>query len=472
MHRHARDYFSGLRDHLDFLRTLAVQVGGDLRTDRELLTRRSSRLVFLAALTLSALIAVGLVIRASKPAACCLEAGLHVADAHRVSDIHARRLTHEEFWRALRPIVHLPLLRVEEIGRSVQGRPIRAVTFGTGRTRVLLWSQMHGDESTGTMALADLLTYFATAGGDTLRDRLGQELSITMVPMLNPDGAELFQRENAMGVDLNHDARRLATPEARALKALRDRIKPAFGFNLHDQPARRTAGKGGRQVAFALLAPLTAPDRHHFSPTRLRARLVAADIVEVLAKEIPGRIARYDDDFNPRAFGDLMQRSGTSTLLIESGALPDDPQKQRLRALTVVAILSALDAIATQRYRHADPLRYERLPVNEPIENDLLVLGGRLVLGSGPPVAADLALAYDDPVARAGLQLLEVGDLRGEIALDTVDVSGLFIHPAPSMLINRGDSQWVRLRAPIAFTVRRGASRGSEVVRVFGSETR
>jgi hypothetical protein len=290
--------------------------------------------------------------------------------------------------------------------------------------------------------------------------------------MLNPDGAELFQRENALGVDLNHDARRLATPEARALKALRDRIRPAFGFNLHDQPPRYTAGKGGRLVGLALLAPLTAPDRHRFSPTRLRARQVAATIAEVLAPEIPDRIARYDDDFNPRAFGDLMQRSGTSTVLIESGALPSDPQKQRLRALTVAAILSALDAIATESYRRADPLRYERLPVNERIETDLLVLGGRLVMGRGPPITADLALAFDDPVARVGPQLLEVGDLGGEVALDTLDASGLFIHPAPAMLVARGDSLWVRLRAPIAFTVRRGASPGSEVVRAFGGESR
>jgi hypothetical protein len=45
-----------------------------------------------------------------------------------------------------------------------------------------------------------------------------------------------------------------------------------------------------------------------------------------------------------------MQQWGTSTVLIESGALPDDPQKQRLRALNVAAILGALDRAGWDGY--------------------------------------------------------------------------------------------------------------------------
>ena len=405
----------------------------------------------------------------SRPPICCVVPGLRIAAEHRASGLRTRRFTYEEFWRVLRPTVHRRGFQIEEIGRSAHGRPLRAITFGQGRTRVLLWSQMHGDESTATMALADILGFLAEAARDPLRERLRRELAITMVPMLNPDGAELFRRENPVGVDINRDARRLATPEARALKMLRDRLEPDFGFNLHDQPARILAGEGGRQVAIALLAPSSGPDRG-YNTTRLRARLVAAGIVEALAGEIPGRIAKYDDTYNPRAFGDLMQRLGMSTLLIESGALPGDPEKQRLRALTVAAILSGLDAIATRSYERADPARYERLPFNERIENDLLLLGGRLVLDNGPPVAADLALAYDDPVARTGLRLREVGDLRGDVALDTLDVSGLFIHPAAAMLAGRQGSRWMRLQVPAAFAVRRGVSADSKLVREFGRE--
>ena len=289
-----------------------------------------------------------------------------------------------------------------------------------------------------------------------------------MVPMLNPDGAELFQRENASGVDVNRDARRLSTPEARALKALRDSIRPAFGFNLHDQNARTLAGASGRQVAIALLAP-AANDAGDYGPTRAAARLVAAGIAERLEREIPGRVARYDDAFNARAFGDLMQAWGTSTVLIESGALPGDGEKQRLRAVNVSAILSALDAIATGGFRAADPRAYDRLSTNARSAVDVLVRGASLVLPGAEPMRVDLALNYDEPVARLRPRVREVGDLEAVVALDTVEAAGLFIHPAPGMLAEQRGGQWLRTGAPAAFTLRRGRDAASEAVRTVGA---
>ena len=400
---------------------------------------------------------------------CCLADGLRIAERYRVGAITSRRFTHDELWRAVAPSLSSGALRTEEIGRSILGREIRAVTFGTGATRVLLWSQMHGDESTATMALADVLRFLAEGGDDPLRQRLARELTVVFVPMLNPDGAELFQRENAAGVDVNRDARRLSTPEARALQGVRDRLRPDFGFNLHDQGARTRVGRTGPQAAIALLAPPASEDRR-YDAVRTRARLVAATIARTLEPEIAGRIAKYDDSFNPRAFGDLMQQWGTSTVLIESGALPGDPQKQRLRALNVAAVLSALDAIATGRYAAADPAAYESLPYNTGGASDLLVLGGRLVLPGAAPMPVDVAINYDDAVARTGPRVREVGDLRDLVALDTIDASGLFLHPGGAALTTRPGSPggWLQLGSPAELDIRRGAEPGSDVVRRIG----
>jgi len=396
---------------------------------------------------------------------CCAPQASAISERHRVAAIVTRKFTHAQLWSALEPIVRPPGLRVSEIGRSVQGRPIRAITFGEGATTVLLWSQMHGDESTATMALADLLAWFADGkrGDDPFRDRIASQLRIVMVPMLNPDGAELFQRENAIGVDINRDARNLVTPEARALKALRDSIRPAFGFNLHDQNARTLSGEDERQVAIALLAP-AADEGRTYGPTRTTARLVAAEIAAVLSAEIPGRVAKYNDAFEPRAFGDLMQQWGTSTVLIESGALPGDPEKQRLRALNVVAILSALDAIATGRHLAADPRSYDGLPTNARAAVDVLVRGGSIVLPGAEALRVDVALNYEESLARLDPRVREVGDLASVIALDTVDATGLFLHPAPSMLTERGGMRWIRFDTTAVFTVRRTRDATSEVV--------
>jgi hypothetical protein len=402
---------------------------------------------------------------------CCgpdvLQRALETASRHRVEAISARRFTHAEFWAAVTPSTASPALRTTAIGRSLLGREIRAVTFGRGPTRVLLWSQMHGDESTATMALADIFRFLADGVDDPLRERLARELTVVFVPMLNPDGAELFQRENAAGIDVNRDGRRLVTPEARALKTLHDSLRPAFGFNLHDQNARTRVGATGAQAAIALLAPAYDSTRG-YNAVRSRARLLAASIATTLAHDIPGRIAKYDDSFNPRAFGDLIQQWGTSTVLIESGALPGDPQKQRLRSLNAAGILSALDAIATRSYERGGAAAYDALPYNTGGANDLLVLGGRLVLPGQPPLLADLAINYDDPVARSRGLLREVGDLREVVALDTLDATGLFLHPRPVALRSGPGGSWLRIGAAAELDVRRGADAGSELVRQLG----
>lgn len=388
--------------------------------------------------------------------------GLRIAERHRVSAISDRRFNHADYWRALAPSLRSERLRVADVGHSMQGRELRTVTFGTGPVTVLLWSQMHGDESTASMALADIFAWLAAPGSDALRDRLGERLTVTFLPMLNPDGAERFQRENAAGIDINRDARRLSTPEGQTLKRLQEQLRPQFGFNLHDQNARTRVGRDGKQAGIALLAPAADAERT-WGPVRSRARLVAAGIAANLESAIAGRVAKYDDAFNPRAFGDLMQTWGTSTVLIESGALPDDPQKQELRRLNVAAIIGALNAIATEEYAQADPNDYERLPYNTGGAYDLLVRGGDLVIPGSPPLRADIAINYDDPVARTGGRVREVGDLSAVVAIDTVDATGLFLHPRNEALVRDGARALLPIGARAVFDLREGPQVTSRV---------
>ncbi len=393
---------------------------------------------------------------------------LRIAERHKVDGLNSRRFTHETFWRVVAPSLKSPVLRTEEIGKSMQGRAIRTVTFGEGKTKVLLWSQMHGDESTATMALADIFDYLAAPGSDPLRDRLKSGLTIVFIPMLNPDGAQLFQRRNAAAIDINRDARRLSTPEARALKGERDRLQPEFGFNLHDQNARTRVGPNGRQAAIALEVPAYSADGA-YNDVRTRGRLVAATLADMFKSRIPGRVAKYDETFNPRAFGDNMQKWGASTVLIESGALPDDPEKQRLRTLNAAAILGVLDAIATGSYANANPASYESLESNVGGAHNVVVMGGKVVLPGEEPILMDLAIDYDDAVAHRGPRLRDAGDLREEVAIDTVDASGLFIHPKGTSLAGGSGAARLVLGAPASFDIRRGAEPSSTLVRHIGN---
>ena len=387
-----------------------------------------------------------------------------IAQQHRVTAITTRRFTHTEFWQAVAPFTTSgSRLSTEEIGKSMHDRAIRAVRFGSGPVTVLLWSQMHGDESTATMSLADIFSYLSARGDDPLRSRLSEKLTIHFIPMLNPDGAEVFRRQNAAGIDVNRDARRLASPEARALKSYRDRVDPDFGFNLHDQNARTRVGRDGLQAAIALLAPAFDESRD-YNDVRSRARLVASTIVTALDDSLDGRVGKYDDTFNPRAFGDLMQHWGTSTVLIESGALPDDPEKQRLRARNVVAILAALDAIATGSYADADPDLYESLPYNAGGAYDLLVVGGQLVIPGQPPMRADVAINYEESLRQQDGRVREVGDLEGAVALDTMDITGKFLHARRESLRQVNGGARLDIGAAAKFDIRAGAAASSELV--------
>jgi hypothetical protein len=332
---------------------------------------------------------------------------------------------------------HPQRLRLEEVGRSGEGRPIHLLTVGRGPRRVLLWSQMHGDEPSATRALLDVARHLALSGDDPAARRILDELTLLMVPMLNPDGSERYERRNAQAIDVNRDALSLATPEGRLLKALRDRFQPVLGFNLHDQNRRTAVGDTRVLASIALLAVAGDP-AGTVTPGRLRAKRVASALAGTLAPFVPGGIARYDEDWSPRAFGDNLTAWGTPVVLIESGGLPPGRPLADLTRLNFVGLLAALGALAQDDALGHDPAVYEALPRNETNSWSDVVLRGGQVAGPGGPYRADVAFDRRTSDAfragcgpePAGSRITEVGDARFLGAGEDVDVSGTVLAPA------------------------------------------
>ena len=144
---------------------------------------------------------------------------------------------------------------LEEVGKSYEGRSINLIRFGNGNIRILLWSQMHGDEPTATLAILDILRFIEKHKNDDAVKFLLEKLQILIIPMLNPDGAERFTRRNAQDIDINRDALRLQTPEGRILKGIRNKYNPEFAFNLHDQEPYYSNNVCDSLIGLALLAP-------------------------------------------------------------------------------------------------------------------------------------------------------------------------------------------------------------------------
>jgi hypothetical protein len=339
------------------------------------------------------------------------------------------------------------LIRMEPIGQSVEGRSINHVWLGRGSLKVLLWSQMHGDEPTATVALLDVLDYVRRHRDAPFVARLLDRLELHMVPMLNPDGAERFQRRNAQGIDINRDALLLQSPEGLALKTLRDRLNPQLGFNLHNQNWRTSVGKTGQAATISLLA-VSFDEARSDNPGRIRAKKVCAVLRDALEPFIPGGIGRYDDAFELRAFGDNLTKWGTSVVLIETGAYPGpDPDRMLLR-VNFVGLLTALDALASGEIDRADPARYESLPMNDGMLLHTIVSNALIVTGTGvAPFKGDIGIGATRSIQTAsgrrsvGLsaRIEDLGDLRVYGALERIDAQGLVAAPVRRSGLKVGD---------------------------------
>jgi hypothetical protein len=315
------------------------------------------------------------------------------------------------------------LFRVVEEGVSSEGRPIPLLLAGEGPTTVLLWSQMHGDEPTATVALLDLLNHLGATHADAQTKTLLGNLTLAVIPMLNPDGAERTRRTNAQGIDINRDALRLQTPEGRFLKAVRDRLRPAFGYNLHNQGPNTLAGPTGPQAAISLLA---VPFDESFSENdgRRTTKRLAVLVRQLLQPWAPGRVSRYDMEYTPRAFGDALTLWGTPTLLIESGgfASAGAGEAAALVRLNFVALLGTLAALADGSVAKVDAAAYEAIPLNVRERLFDVVVRSALVIGGGglPPFLADVG--WNLPVTRPGFTGPVIGRVRGGAVLEIGDL--------------------------------------------------
>ncbi len=331
-------------------------------------------------------------------------------------------------------------LRVEKFAESFEGRPISLATLGNGPTRVLMWSQMHGDEPTHTAVVLDLMSYLLRTPAEPLAGNIFANCTLSIIPLLNPDGAERVSRFNAQGIDVNRDALRLATPEGRALRRAVETLKPEFGFNLHNQNARRSVGTPPRPAAVSVLAP-SADAAATPTPHMRRAKQLAACFVDAVRPFAEGMISRYDDEFEPRAFGDTIQASGTVTMLIEAGGW-DEADPEPLVRLHFHGMLKTLHAIATGHLANFDPQMYEALPESNSRDlNDVLVTGGH-VLDANHAAAyrADLGIDHSHGsrlaiTSKRDGKIVDIGDLSTSAGKFTIDAAGCLILPGRAALL-------------------------------------
>ena len=231
---------------------------------------------------------------------------------------------------------------VKQRGLSVEKRPIHTVTIGTGKIKILLWSQMHGNESTTTKAIFDLFKAFQTTDQLPLFDTILSSCTLCFIPILNPDGAYAYTRTNANNVDLNRDAQNKSQPESRLLWDIYKEFAPDFCFNLHGQRTIYGFEDTRKSSVLSFLAP-SADEERSITLSRKRSMQVITHIYNTLSPYLSKNIGLYDDGFNHNCTGDSFQADGTPTILFEAGHYPNDYDREITRQFMFIAIMTAIE---------------------------------------------------------------------------------------------------------------------------------
>lgn len=252
------------------------------------------------------------------------------------------------------------------LGNSNQGNPIYLYQIGKGAKKILMWSQMHGNESTTTKALFDVLNYMAKNPLDL------DNISVFFIPILNPDGAKVYTRVNANEIDLNRDAHDLSQPESQCLRKAYELIQPDFCFNLHDQRTIFSAGKTNNPATVSFLAPSYNGTRE-INNVRKKAMEIIVVMNEMLQKHIPNQVGRFDDSFNLNCTGDMYTYLGTPTILFESGHYPNDYAREQTRKYIALAMLEAISYINRREVLGNYYEAYFEIPENDKLFFDILI---------------------------------------------------------------------------------------------------
>lgn len=320
---------------------------------------------------------------------------------------------------------YVPLAAVERVaqelglslsvkGYSVQQRPLYHLEMGSGNYKVLLWSQMHGNESTTTKALFDFIAFLGSDAPEA--KRLCAHFRFCILPLVNPDGAEVYTRVNANGVDLNRDAVALTQPESRFLREVFEAFQPDLAYNLHDQRTIFGAGDSGLPATVSFLAPAYDEERS-VNAVRIRAMQIIVAMNAALQRHIPNQVGRFDDAFNLNCIGDYFTHRGVPTVLFEAGHYPNDYHREFTRKMIFIALLSGLKHVYENDVVSNKIDLYLQIPQNNSVFYDFIYKNIKINY-DGKEIITNFAAQYREELIDGKIHLnayiSAVGDLEGK----------------------------------------------------------
>ena len=212
-------------------------------------------------------------------------------EIYREQSLTKLRFKHNDIQPLIEQISNKQGFEVRKLGESIEGRNISLISVGRGDIDILLWSQMHGNEPTATMAIFDILNFLADneAYADEKTELLDNER----------------QRRNTDGAAVIEDDRRyfrlhVFTQKVPPLdRRVAGRDEGLHGTGRIDHRRRYPFDSPVEQLPFDRNAPRQALDRvGHNDAEDCRGKVERFRALDQLK---PGE--RYVEEFGPRGGG-------------------------------------------------------------------------------------------------------------------------------------------------------------------------
>lgn len=314
---------------------------------------------------------------------------------------------------------------ISEVGSSTLHQPIFKFSFGTGKLRIAAWSQMHGNESTATLAMLDLL--YSIEQDRKLKLELENQISLDFIFMLNPDGSEKWTRRNALDIDLNRDFNQESSLEIKILKQLIETGNYDYALNLHDQRTIFTTD-GIHPATLSFLSPSENIERE-ITQTRKKSMAIIAFIYNRLDIKLKNQIGRYTDEFYPNSVGDNLMKMGIPTILFEGGHFQNDYIRNETRKFYTIALYYAISGMIELKDSTENFETYFEIPENRETHFD--VIYRNVKLNTDFHCILDVAIQFREEY-KGGDEIeftpivVEVGDLGKKKGWKEIDCTGKF----------------------------------------------
>ena len=280
---------------------------------------------------------------------------------------------------------------------------------------------MHGNESSGTRAMFDVINFFEQ--NSELAQTILSNLTIDFIPMLNPDGSNVNTRRNAVGIDINRDFLAKESTEIHVLLNQIEKGNYQTLFNLHDQRTIFNVGQTSKPATLSFLAPSYNVEEDVNEVRQKTMGIIQAMNTE-LQKVIPGYVGRYTSEFYPMSTGDNFTKMGYPCVLFEAGHFPNDYQRNETRKYNALAIIAGFYSIATKTDFPFD--EYLLIPQNGQRYLDIILHNVSVQNGENSSIV-DLGIYFEDEyneelnLVEQIAKFIEIGDLRkfiGHLEID------------------------------------------------------